>query len=102
MLGVDLDLNLPNPITNVWGISAITPGVFADAGWIENDSLRTDAGIKFDVNILSWLPSQLRGVAEEYDKIPAVAVNFPLFESLPLDGKPDVAFRWTISIGASF
>jgi hypothetical protein len=54
------------------------------------------------VNILSWLPSQLRGVAEEYDKIPTIAVNFPLYENLPLDGKPNFAFRWAVSIGASF
>jgi hypothetical protein len=107
MAGLNLDLNLPNPLSNVWGFSAITPGLFADAGWINvilgaTDTIRADAGIKFDVNILSWLPSQLRGVAEEYDKIPTIAVNFPLFESIPLDGKPNFAFRWTVSIGASF
>ena len=102
MVGANLDLNLPNPLSSVWGFSSITPGVFADAGWILNDSLRADAGIKFDVNILSWLPSQLRGVAEEYDKIPTIAVNFPLYENLPLDGKPNFAFRWAVSIGASF
>ncbi len=102
MAGANFDLNLPNPLTNVWGFSTLSPGVFADAGWIENDSLRADAGIKFDVNILSWLPHQLQGVAVEYDKIPTFAVNFPLFENRPLDGKPNFAFRWAISIGASF
>ena len=102
MAGGSLDLNLPNPLSNVWGFSSITPGVFADAGWVLNYSLRADAGIKFDVNILSWLPSQLRGVAEEYDKIPTIAVNFPLYENLPLDGKPNFAFRWAVSIGAAF
>ncbi len=102
MAGANLDLNLPNPFTNVWAISSITPGVFADGGWIQNDSLRIDAGIKLDVNMLSWLPSQLRGVAEEYDKIPTIAVNFPLYENLPLDGKSNFAFRWAVSIGASF
>jgi hypothetical protein len=102
MAGINLDLNLPNPLSNVWGLSSITPGVFADAGWIENDTIRADAGIKFAVNILSWLPSQLRGVAEEYDKIPTINVDFPLFESRPLDGKSQLAFRWAISMGASF
>ena len=97
MAGANLDLNLPNPLSRVWGFSSITPGLFGDWGWILNENIREDAGIKFDVNILSWLPSQLHGVAEEYDKIPTVAVNFPLFESLPLDGKPNFAFRWTIS-----
>lgn len=102
MAGASVDLNLPNPLSTISGFSAITPGIFLDAGWIENDSLRGDAGIKFDVNILSWLPNQLRGVAEEYDKIPTMAVNFPLYENLPLDGKANFAFRWAVSIGAAF
>jgi len=102
MAGANLDLNLPNPLSSVWGFSSITPGVFVDAGWIQNDSVRADAGIKFDVNILSWLPSQLHGVAEEYDKIPTIAVNFPLYENRPLDGKSSFAFRWAVSIGAAF
>jgi hypothetical protein len=102
MAGASVDLNLPNPLLSVWGISSLTPGLFVDGGWIQGNSLYADAGIKFDVNILSWLPSQLRGVAEEYDKIPSIAVNFPLYENRPLDGKSSLAFRWAISIGAAF
>jgi hypothetical protein len=102
MAGLNLDLNLPNPLSNVWGLSSITPGVFADAGWIENDVIRGDGGIKFAVNILSWLPSQLQGVAQEYDKIPTINVDFPLYENEPLDGKKQFAFRWALSMGAAF
>ncbi|HZK75390.1 MAG TPA: M1 family aminopeptidase [Candidatus Kapabacteria bacterium] len=102
MAGLNLDLDLPNPLSPIWGIGALNPGVFADAGWIGGDSLRADAGIKLGLNLLSLLPSQLRGVAEEYDKIPIVYLDIPLYENRPLDGKPNIAWRWAVSLGAGF
>ncbi len=102
MAGLNLDLDLPNPIKQVWLLNAFKPGVFADAGWIGGDSLRADAGIELGMKILDLLPGQLRGVAEEYDNIPTVYLDVPLYENLPLDGKPNFAWRWEISLGESF
>ena len=102
MAGLNFDLDIPNPLAGIWGIGALTPGVFGDAGWIQSYTARADAGIRLGLNLLSLLPYQLRGVAEEYDKIPIVYLDLPLYESLPLDGKPNFAFRWAISLGAAF
>ncbi len=102
MMGASIDFNLPNPISNVWGASALAPGLFADAGWIPPNFVRTDAGVKIGLNLLALLPSQLRGVADEYDKIPVAHLDIPLYENLPLDGKPNFAWRWAISLGESF
>lgn len=109
MAGVSYDVTLPNPVASLWSLLAsLTPGAFADAGWVGNEwsnllrDLRTDAGIKINVNILSWLPYQLRGVAEEYDPIPTVAFDIPLYENHPADGKPNFAWRWAVSIGSLF
>jgi len=109
MAGVSYDVKLPNPVANLWSpLASLSPGAFTDAGWVGEDwgnslrDIRTDAGIKIDVNILSWLPYQLRGVAEEYDPIPIVAFNIPLYENHPADGKPNFAWRWAISVGTVF
>jgi hypothetical protein len=109
MVGLNLDLNLPNPLSNLWGFSSLSPGLFADDGCASNiinvgeyNNFYYDAGLKLGVNILSWLPHQLQGVAEEYDKIPTITFIFPFYEGTPLDGKPNLAFRWAVSMGASF
>ena len=101
MAGLNLDLDIANPIRNIWGLDAFRPGIFVDGGFIFGDSIRADAGIKIGLDLLELLPSQLRGVAEEYDKIPIVYLDLPLYENLPLDGKPNVAWRWAISLGVA-
>ncbi|HWF44659.1 MAG TPA: M1 family aminopeptidase, partial [Candidatus Kapabacteria bacterium] len=113
MLGGSFDVSVPNPFASLGSFaSSFAPGIFMDAGWVGagvmdltrdiQAGLRTDAGIAFNVNILSWLPGQLRGVANEYTPVPEVNVYFPLFENHPLDGKSPFAFRWALSLGAAF
>ena len=113
MLGISYDIGLPNPLASLGHFpSTFGFGLFADAGWVGTDvsdfwsdfrsNLRTDAGLKIGINVLSWLPAQLRGVAEEYASIPTVNVFLPLYENHPLDGKKPIDFRWTVSLGAKF
>jgi hypothetical protein len=113
MLGGSFDVSIPNPFASLGSFaSSFAPGIFVDAGWVGagvrnlsrdiQAGLRTDAGIAVDVNILSWLPGQLRGVANEYATVPEVNVYFPVFENQPLDGKSSFAFRWALSFGVAF
>jgi hypothetical protein len=53
-------------------------------------------------NVLSWLPWQLRGVAEEYSHIPTIKLFMPLYENHPIDGEKPLAFRWRVSLGSTF
>src|SRR5262249_38176584 len=79
--GLNGELMLPNPIRS-WGwiADSFTPLLFADAGWVGTTmtfdrigkGLMTDAGIGLKWNILSWLPWQLQGVAQEYSNIPTI------------------------------
>ena len=113
MIGANFDMEIPNPLASLGRFaSSFNLGLFADAGWVGSnvsdfwsdfrDNARTDAGLKIGVNILSWLPSQLRGVAGEYAPIPEVNIYFPLYENHPVDGKNPIDFRWTVSVGARF
>ncbi len=113
MLGASFDLAVPNVLDHVWTpLASFGFGLFADAGWVGNSSsdfwsdirtnLRTDAGARISLDLRSWLPSQLRGVADEYASVLAITLNLPIYENLPLDGKKPVAFRWAISIGSAF
>ncbi len=109
--GLNSELSLPNPLHNWgWVTASFSPLLFFDAGWIGRtatftkvkDELMTDAGIGFKWNILSWLPWQLQGVAEEYAKIPTIGLYFPIYLNHPDDGKGNFAFRYVISLGTTF
>jgi hypothetical protein len=111
-LGVSLDFGLPNPLERVWKpLRMLSPILFADAGWVNHGStdlfgdlktnLRTDLGLKISVDLLTLLPSQLHGVADEYAAIPAIGITFPFYLNHPTDGSSPFAFRCALSIGAS-
>src|SRR5438552_10939578 len=98
MLRANFDLALRDPLASLGSFpSSFSFGLFADGGYVQE--FRSDAGVKIGANILSWLPHQLRGVAEEYDPIVPIVVYFPLFEDKPLDGKAHLAWRWEIALG---
>ncbi len=109
--GFTTELVLPNPIRS-WGWlpASLTPMVFFDAGWVGSEvtlsaithQLFTDAGLGIKLNILSWLPSQLQGVAGEYSNIPTIGIYFPIYLNHPDDGKGNFAFRYAISLGTTF
>ncbi len=109
--GLGADLNLPNPLRSLgWLASSFKPILFFDAGWVGDEvnfslirkQLMTDAGIGLKLNILSWLPGQLQGVAEEYSDIPTIGFYFPLYVNHPNDGKKNIDFRYVISLGTTF
>ena len=113
MFGGSFDLGLPNPLASLGSFpESFDFDLFTDAGWVGTNvtnfwgdvqaNLRTDAGVKIGVNVLSWLPGELRGVASEYASVPAVNVYFPVYENHPLDGMSPFAFRWELSLDASF
>jgi hypothetical protein len=111
MLGANLDVNLPNPVARLGSFpSSFNFALFADAGWVGDSSnieniranIRTDAGLKVGINILSLLPWQLRGVAEEYASIPTVNLYWPIYENHPIDGTKNFAWRWAVSLGTAF
>ncbi len=119
LISGNLDIRLPNPISG-WGsfTRSFDFGLFADAGWVGNfqhgslstatsigdiaKQLMTDAGVSVSVSIVSWLPWQLQGVAEEYGSIPQISFYFPIYENHPIDGKSTIDFRYVISLGTSF
>jgi hypothetical protein len=119
MIGFNADLKLPNPLKNLGGFGASFEfGLFTDAGWagdmVFGDTptgetaseilkhVLTDAGITVKANILSWLPWQLQGVAQEYGQIPTISFYFPLYLNHPFDGKKNFAFRYVIGLGTTF
>jgi hypothetical protein len=109
--GLSSELILPNPLRSLgWLPNSFIPLLFADAGWIGNiatfkkvaNEIATDAGIGVKWNILSWLPWQLQGIAQEYSNIPTIGIYFPLYLNHPDDGKGNFAFRYVISLGTTF
>jgi hypothetical protein len=113
MLGFSTDIALPNPLASLGSFaSSFSLVAFFDAGWTGNGNadllndlktrLRTDAGVSIKIAILSWLPHQLEGVAEEYAKIPVLSVTFPLYLNHPLDDSKPIAFRWQIGLGTTY
>lgn len=109
--GMTGEMSLPNPLRSLGSFPAsFAPYVFVDAGWIGNGydisemakDMRVSTGIGFKVNILSWLPWQLHGVANEYAGIPVIGVTFPVYLNHPNDDKEHFAFRYTISLGTTF
>ncbi len=113
MLGFSGDVAIPNPLSSLGSFAATFRfNAFADAGWISDGNpsffndiqkrLMTDAGVTVYVDWLNWPPYQLRGVAEEYSKIPALGFTFPIYLNHPLDGKDPIAFRWKLSLGTTF
>jgi hypothetical protein len=109
-LGLSGEFEFPNPLGSLgWLPYSFQPLFFVDAGYAQaseplnnQEHTYTDAGIGFRVNVLSWLPWQLQGVAEEYADIPRIGIYFPFYLSHPDDGKPKVAFRYVISLGTTF
>jgi hypothetical protein len=97
--GITGELTMPNPIAS-WGWlpRSFQPLLFGDV----SDGGYGDAGIGFRLDLLSWLPWQLQGVAEEYANIPKIGIYFPVFLSHPDDGKENIAFRYVISLGTTF
>jgi hypothetical protein len=110
-LGLSTELSLPNPLRTLgWLPASFTPVIFGDAGWVGakfdlnniKQNLATDAGLGIKLDILSWLPWQLEGVANEYADIPSIGFYFPLYLNHPNDGKSNLAFRYAISLGTTF
>ncbi|HET9134993.1 MAG TPA: M1 family aminopeptidase [Candidatus Kapabacteria bacterium] len=120
LLGLNLEIGVPSPLAWAGAFARTFQfGLFADAGWVGNykqgnaaaaaqslsdvaKGVMTDAGISVRVNILSWLPWQLQGVAEQYGSIPNLAFYFPFYLNHPLDGKGNFAYRSVVSLGTSF
>ena len=109
MAGLSLDVPVTNPLASLGSFaSTFALGLFADAGWTgENWSdlrreLRTDAGLTISAEMLSWLPSQLRGVADEYATVPVVSFHWAAYENHPTDGTAPLAWRWSVSLGTAF
>lgn len=113
MLGANMEIGIPNPLASLGSFAQSFSFIaFADAGFLStspdlrwneiSNTLREDAGISVKVNVLSWLPSQLQGVANEYATIPTIGVNFPLFVSHPGDDAKALAFRWNVNLGTTF
>lgn len=107
--GASAEFTFPNPLASTgWLPRSFQPLVFADAAYgraqeqsNNSDHMYYDAGLGLRVDLQSWLPWQLQGVAEEYAEIPAIGLYFPLYLSHPDDGKENIAFRYVISLGAS-
>lgn len=96
--GFTAELFLPNPLSS-WGgfTKSFQPLLFGDM-----TEKFLDAGIGFKLDLLSWLPWQLQGVAEEYASIPKIGIYFPILLVQPDDFKPSFAFRYAISLGTTF
>jgi hypothetical protein len=111
LITTNWEVNIPNPTANWWSVlQSISFTAFADAGWVGNGqiafqdirrNLLTDAGLSVKLNILSWLPSQLQGVAEEYAKVPVISFNMPVYLNHPKDGERPLAFRWNVNVGTT-
>ncbi|HYM20723.1 MAG TPA: M1 family aminopeptidase [Candidatus Kapabacteria bacterium] len=119
MIGFNADLTVPNPLRSLgWLPASFGLGLFGDAGWAGNfqhgtlssaqsisdvtKHVLTDAGVTIKVNLLSWLPWQLDGAAEQYGQIPTIDLYFPVYQNHPFDGKNNFAFRYMIGIGSTF
>jgi hypothetical protein len=96
--GLSAELFIPNPLSS-WGAftKSFQPLLFGDM-----TEKFADAGLGFKLDLLSWLPWQLQGVAEEYASIPKIGIYFPIFLVQPDDYKPSFAFRYAISLGTTF
>ncbi len=91
---------------------AVGVGLFADLGSYTSNAYqlfsqfqknaRADAGVSIKLDLLSFLPWQLQGVAEEYGSIPSINFYFPFFLNRPYDGKEHFAFRYAIGLGSTF
>lgn len=109
--GLNVEFNFPNPLSGLgWLPRSFRPLLFVDLGYGRipdinggtDENMFGDAGIGFKLDVLSWLPWQLQGVAEEYSNIPKIGIYFPLFLTKPDDGNKMFAFRYVISLGTTF
>ncbi|HEY6171981.1 MAG TPA: hypothetical protein VIX80_06975, partial [Candidatus Kapabacteria bacterium] len=109
--GISGELLIPNPLASMgWLPASVKPLLFGDAAYGRiaysdgsyYEDIVVDAGIGLRLDLLSWLPWQLQGVAEEYASIPKIGIYFPFFLSKPDDGMENFGFRYVISLGTTF